>query len=137
MKRKRTVQEHGPDPIDKYVGARIRNLRVMRRISQTALGESCGVTFQQIQKYENGANRIGSSNLYRIAKALEVDLNYFVDGMEGDLRRPSKVVPTDVLNATHDLETIPVEFRHVFTRAIRDGAKAFRQIANHYPIAAE
>ncbi|MBT4938769.1 MAG: helix-turn-helix transcriptional regulator, partial [Rhodospirillaceae bacterium] len=59
MRRRRTIKDDGPDPIDKYVGSRVRARRVGLRISQTKLGEAIGVTFQQVQKYENGTNRIG------------------------------------------------------------------------------
>jgi transcriptional regulator with XRE-family HTH domain len=52
-------------------------------MSQTSLGKSVGVTFQQIQKYENGTNRIGASNLYKIASSLDVDVSYFFAGLEG------------------------------------------------------
>ena len=79
--RKRTIKADGPDPIDKYVGSRVRARRVGLRLSQTKLGEAIDVTFQQVQKYENGTNRIGASNLYKIAKALSVDVSFFFDSM--------------------------------------------------------
>ena len=75
--------KHGPDPIDKYVGARVRSRRMGMRLSQTKLGETVDVTFQQIQKYENGTNRIGASNLYKISKTLGVDVGFFYEGVEG------------------------------------------------------
>ena len=62
----------GPDPIDVRVGLRIRQLRRERRMSQAALGEHLGITFQQIQKYERGTNRISASMIYRTAKAFGV-----------------------------------------------------------------
>lgn len=54
------------------------------RVSQTKLGHAIGVTFQQVQKYESGTNRVGASNLYRIAKALGVDVSFFFDGLPLD-----------------------------------------------------
>jgi transcriptional regulator with XRE-family HTH domain len=72
-----------PDPIDKYVGARVRARRIGLRMSQTTLGKAIGVTFQQIQKYENGTNRIGASNLYRICQALSVDVAFLFTGLDG------------------------------------------------------
>ena len=78
---KRKIKQ-GPDPIDKYVGARVRGRRVGMRLSQTKLGETVDVTFQQIQKYENGTNRIGASNLYKISKTLGVDVGFFYEGVE-------------------------------------------------------
>ena len=76
--------EEGPHPIDKYVGGRIRGRRMGIRISQTKLGEAIGVTFQQIQKYESGANRVGASNLAKIAKALNVDVSFFFEEMPNE-----------------------------------------------------
>eukprot|EP01155_Anaeramoeba_flamelloides_P004392 Anaeramoba_flamelloidesa1067283_9.p2 GENE.a1067283_9~~a1067283_9.p2 ORF type:complete len:154 (-),score=21.07 a1067283_9:97-558(-) len=81
MKRKRNLKG-GPDPIDRYVGSRVRARRVGLRLSQTMLGEAIGVTFQQIQKYENGSNRIGASNLFKIARALGVDVAFFYEGVD-------------------------------------------------------
>lgn len=78
---KKPLNEEGPDPIDRHVGARIRGRRVGLRISQTKLGQAIGVTFQQIQKYESGTNRVGASNLFKISKALNVDVSFFFDGV--------------------------------------------------------
>lgn len=82
LTKRRTIKDDGPDPIDRYVGARVRARRVGIRLSQTKLGEAIGVTFQQVQKYENGTNRIGASNLYKIAKTLGVDVTYFFEGVQ-------------------------------------------------------
>jgi len=79
------LKDEGPDPIDKYVGSRIKGKRTGLRISQGNLGRAIGVTFQQIQKYESGANRVGSSNLYKISKALGVDVSFFFEGVEAQL----------------------------------------------------
>lgn len=81
---RRSVSEDGPDPIDRFVGARIRGRRLGLRISQTKLGHAIGVTFQQVQKYESGTNRVGASNLFRIAKALGVEVSFFFDGLPPD-----------------------------------------------------
>lgn len=78
---RKPVAEEGPDPIDRHVGTRIRGRRVGLRISQTKLGQSIGVTFQQIQKYESGTNRVGASNLFKIAKALGVEVSFFFEGV--------------------------------------------------------
>jgi transcriptional regulator with XRE-family HTH domain len=64
--------DHQADPVDIAVGARIRLLRKVRGLSQQALAEVCGITFQQIQKYERGANRVSASMITRIAKTLSV-----------------------------------------------------------------
>jgi len=82
---RRTVKDFGPDPIDQYVGSRIRARRVGLRMSQTKLGQTIDVTFQQVQKYENGTNRVSASNLYKIAKALGVDVSFFYEGLPDSL----------------------------------------------------
>ena len=76
----------GPDPeeftrIDAMVGARVRMLRERRKMSQTALGEAIGVSFQQVQKYERGANRISASALFHIARTLGVSPADFFEGL--------------------------------------------------------
>jgi len=100
--RRRTIKDDGPDPIDRYVGSRVRTRRVGLRISQTKLGEAVGVTFQQVQKYENGANRIGASNLYKIAKTLGVEISYFYDGVEA-------MPDADQPQVLSDLPQVPLE----------------------------
>jgi transcriptional regulator with XRE-family HTH domain len=70
--------------IDALIGARVRALREHRRMSQTALGDYIGVTFQQVQKYERGKNRISASVLFKIAKAFEVHPADFFEGLQAD-----------------------------------------------------
>jgi transcriptional regulator with XRE-family HTH domain len=70
-----------PDPIDIHVGYRVRLRRTLLGMSQEKLGNALGLTFQQIQKYERGANRIGSSRLYKLSKILDVSVSYFFDEM--------------------------------------------------------
>jgi len=77
------MAKKSPDPIDVEVGRRIRIQRTSRGISQTDLGKKIGVTFQQVQKYEKGINRVGASRLTRIAKVLGVPVSTFFGGPEG------------------------------------------------------
>ena len=69
------------DDIDAHIGSRVRLRRMMVNVSQESLGEALGVTFQQIQKYEKGLNRIGAGRLYRIAQILDVPVSYFYEGL--------------------------------------------------------
>lgn len=71
-----------PHPVDIYVGKRLRERRTMMGMSQDAIGKAIGVTFQQIQKYERGVNRMSSSRLYDFAKALRVTVSYFFEGCD-------------------------------------------------------
>ena len=72
-----------PNPIDIHVGSRVRLRRMMLSMSQEKLGESLGITFQQIQKYEKGTNRIGTSRLQHIARVLTVPVSYFFEDAPG------------------------------------------------------
>jgi len=69
-----------PNPIDKHVGSRVRLRRMLIGMSQEKLGEALGLTFQQVQKYEKGTNRIGASRLHEIARILGVGIDYFYEG---------------------------------------------------------
>jgi transcriptional regulator with XRE-family HTH domain len=69
-----------PDPIDLHVGSRVKLRRVLVGLSQEKLGDALGITFQQIQKYEKGTNRIGASRLQQASKVLGVPVNFFFEG---------------------------------------------------------
>lgn len=69
-----------PNPIDKYVGSRVRMRRMMLGMSQEKLGDGLVLTFQQVQKYENGTNRIGASRLHQISHILQVPVSFFFEG---------------------------------------------------------
>jgi len=69
-----------PDPTDKHVGARVRMRRIMLSMSQEKLGDALGLTFQQVQKYEKGTNRIGASRLQHISSILQVPISFFFEG---------------------------------------------------------
>ncbi len=69
-----------PNPIDRHVGSRVRMRRMLAGVSQEKLGEALGLTFQQVQKYEKGTNRISASRLQQIAKMLDVPVAFFFDG---------------------------------------------------------
>ncbi|WP_293329364.1 helix-turn-helix transcriptional regulator [Parvibaculum sp.] len=71
-----------PNPVDIHVGGRIRMRRMLIGMSQEKLGESLELTFQQVQKYEKGSNRVGASRLYQIAQVLGVPVSYFYEGLE-------------------------------------------------------
>lgn len=72
------------NPIDQHVGARIRMQRIVRGLSQGGLGKAVGVSFQQVQKYEKGRNRIGASRLQQIASVLKVRAEFFFDGASAE-----------------------------------------------------
>ncbi len=77
------------NPIDVHVGARLRARRTLLGLSQTALGDAMGITFQLQQKYETGSNRISASRLYDVSKLLGVDIGYFFDEMDQAIKSES------------------------------------------------
>ncbi|NQU58385.1 MAG: helix-turn-helix transcriptional regulator [Rhodospirillales bacterium] len=83
---RRKVSVDGPRPVDVHVGSRLRQRRTLLGISQEQLAESVSLTFQQIQKYERGANRMGASRLYELGGILDVPIGYFFDEMPKDVQ---------------------------------------------------
>lgn len=104
------VNKKVPNPIDVHVGGRVRLRRMMQNMSQEKLGESLGITFQQIQKYEKGTNRIGASRLQHIASVLQVPVSFFFEDAPGatsaqgfEEARPAAFV-TDFLSSSEGLQ---------------------------------
>ncbi len=81
-----------PNPVDVHVGARLRIRRTLLGMNQTTVGEAIGLTFQQVQKYENGKNRISASRLFALARLLDVPIQYFFDDMPTEVAATSPVV---------------------------------------------
>lgn len=78
-------KESRPSPIDVHVGSRIRLRRTLLGMSQERLGDSLGLTFQQVQKYERGVNRVGASRLFDLSRVLDVPISFFFDDMPDSL----------------------------------------------------
>ena len=89
MKKATRLPPGTPNPVDVHVGARVKLRRILLGMSQTALGNPVGLTFQQIQKYERGANRIGASRVYEFSRILEVPVSFFFD----DMANISRIIP--------------------------------------------
>jgi transcriptional regulator with XRE-family HTH domain len=104
------MAKKAPNPVDKHVGSRVRMRRMMLGMSQEKLGNNLGLTFQQVQKYEKGTNRIGASRLQQISQILQVSVSFFFEGAptvgtgirtEGMGEAPSPAYVSDFL-ATSD-----------------------------------
>ena len=110
-----------PDPTDKHVGSRVRMRRLMLGLSQTKLADELGLTFQQVQKYEKGVNRISASKLQHISEFLQVPIPFFFEGLPGPSEQRTKkdgtLLPSDV-------------FQFVATPDGLSLAKSFTQIKN-------
>ena len=101
-----------PNPVDTHVGSRVRLRRMLLGMSQERLGESMGLTFQQVQKYEKGVNRIGASRLFHISRILDVPVQFFfeeapnIDGgaVRGMAEPDSETFILEFLNSREGLE---------------------------------
>ena len=129
-----TAKKKQPDPIDIYVGSRIRLRRNFLGISQEKLGEQLGITFQQVQKYEKGTNRVGASRLQAIAGTLDVPVSFFFeDATMGELKQgfaENDVNPLEMVSSSEGLQLIRA-FTNIkdpkVRRKIIDLAKALSQ----------
>ena len=92
MARSKSRFGHGtgkPHPVDVHIGARVRMRRKLLGMTQTKLGDALGLTFQQVQKYERGANRIGSSRLYDLSRVFDVSIEHFFEDMPPEVAASS------------------------------------------------
>ena len=120
----RRPPKEAPDPIDIHVGQRLKARRVGLRISQSEIGKALGVTFQQIQKYENGANRVGASNLYKMAQALDVEVSYFYEDMPSSAKlRSLSDNPASVFEHDPMAQPESIKLIHNYFRIISPGVR--------------
>ncbi len=121
MWEKTMIRDKTPNPIDKHVGSRVRMRRMMLDMSQTTLGDALGITFQQVQKYEKGTNRISASRLQQVCHTLQVPVSFFFEEAPQVLAEPIST------------ERQPSHERFTDFMATREGltlAKAFMRITN-------
>ncbi len=120
------MAKKAPNPIDKHVGSRVRMRRMMLGMSQEKLGDALGLTFQQVQKYEKGTNRIGASRLQQIAHILQVPVSFFFEGAPqtaglpagGMAEAPSPAYVSDFL-ATSDGLSLTKSFMRIKNSKLR------------------
>lgn len=105
----------GPNPVDVHVGRRIRIRRVLSGLSQTALADRLGLTFQQLQKYESGANRVSASRLWQIAQILDVPIAWFFMGIDDETDRLEEFrTKRETLELVRNIGTCPPEVQRRF-----------------------
>jgi transcriptional regulator with XRE-family HTH domain len=120
------MAKKAPNPIDKHVGSRVRMRRMMLAMSQEKLGDALGLTFQQVQKYEKGTNRIGASRLQQISGILQVPVAFFFEGAPdlpgsrtgGGWEAPSPAYVSDFL-ATSDGLALTKAFMRIADAKLR------------------
>src|SRR3954463_12698533 len=133
-----------PNPIDVRVGARLRLGRNKPGLSQEKLGEAIGLTFQQVQKYERGANRIGASRLHELSRVLDVPVSFFFDdtdpgrgpAMGGFAERPAETFESDPLRKPETIELVRAYFSiedAAVRRRLLDLAKALAAKSDEAP----
>jgi transcriptional regulator with XRE-family HTH domain len=83
------LDDGAPNPIDVHVGGRVRLRRTLLGMTQEQLGEAIGLTFQQVQKYERGANRVGASRLFDLSRVLEIPVSFFFDDLKDEAKASS------------------------------------------------
>jgi transcriptional regulator with XRE-family HTH domain len=117
-----------PNPIDVHVGGRVRLRRTLLGMSQEKLGEALGLTFQQVQKYERGANRVGASRLFDLSRVLDVPVSFFFDDMNDELKLQS---PAQIAGI-NELDEPPAHFEHdpMAKRETLELVRAYYRIAD-------
>ena len=122
-----------PNPVDVHVGKRIRMRRMMLNRTQTDLGRTCGITFQQIQKYEKGTNRVSASRLQQFSKLLGVPVSFFFEGLASNGAKEKKA-PEDLaqqLLSTRDGIELTKAFITIDDKSVRRSIVAMvEEIAN-------
>ena len=119
----RNIAKDGPHPVDVLVGRRARELRTLAGMSQTAVAEKLGLSFQQLQKYERGHNRISASRLYELAQLFGVPVAYFYEEMEA-----GKGAPDETLTSRETLELVKAYYA-ISDPAVRDSIRRLTQAA--------
>jgi transcriptional regulator with XRE-family HTH domain len=121
------------DPVDIHVGRRLRQRRALLGISQDKLGRAVGLTFQQIQKYERGANRVGASRLLQLSRALAVPIAYFFEDAPGQPTRAGRKAEGKLKAAPKGLASEDAAGRDPFSRReTLDLVRAYYAIANPF-----
>ncbi len=113
---RRIVAKEGPHPVDVLVGRRARERRTLEGMSQSAVAEKLGLTFQQLQKYEKGHNRISASRLYELAKLFDVPVGYFFGGIDTGKNAPER---DETLTKRETLELVRAYY-HISDPDVRD-----------------
>lgn len=108
-RRRRTIREHGPDPVDVHVGRRLRQARFLAGMSQEELGAGIGVSFQAVQKYEHGENRLSASRLYKAARLLDRPVSFFFEELGGETAGSSKGFTREEIELVRHFRQIPSE----------------------------
>lgn len=124
------MDDDGPHPVDTHVGAKVKSRRLMLGLSQEELAKSIGLTFQQVQKYERGTNRISVSRLTEISRALKVPLDYFLEGCANVAMGTTASVPRKMqMRGVSDTPQALLEPDPMTKRDVLELIRAYEQIS--------
>jgi transcriptional regulator with XRE-family HTH domain len=127
-----------PNPVDIHVGSRVRLRRTLLGMSQEKLGDALGLTFQQVQKYERGANRVGASRLYDLSRVLDVPVSYFFEefgeaSAQGASESPSDPYQANPMMKRETLELVRAYLRIADPQIKRRVFELTKALASAYP----
>jgi transcriptional regulator with XRE-family HTH domain len=100
-----------PHAVDIHVGRRVKTRRVLRNMSQAALADQLGLTFQQLRKYESGANRISAGRLWQIGQRLDVPATWFFEGLDGQSETLTSTGSNEALETALIIQSLPTDIR--------------------------
>ncbi len=119
-RKRRTVLEHGPRDVDVHVGQRVRQRRVLCGLSQTELAKAIDLTFQQLQKYERGMNRISASKLWQLSLVLGVPVQWFFEEFsKKKTQQESFHMKRETLELVRNYSAIPADIQRHFLRLVK------------------
>ena len=118
------AEDQGPNPVDIHVGAKVKSRRLMMGLSQEELANSIGLTFQQVQKYERGTNRISVSRLMDISKALKTPVDYFLDGCAALMQGSRKMA----MRGVSDVKQQALEDEPLTKKDVLELVRAYQRI---------
>ena len=146
--RRSSVEGDAPNPVDVFVGQKLRSRRSLIGVTQESLAEAAGITFQQVQKYEKGRNRLSASRLYQFSRVLEVPVSYFFEGfaapdshvgiqvgMSDNSQEPFVSEPDekeDMLNRKETIDLLRTYYAIDDERLRRDFLKVLKQMAKNF-----
>ena len=123
-----------PEPVDIHVGTRLKERRILLGLSQEKLAAGLGLTFQQLQKYERGANRISAGRLYQLAGLLDVEVPYFFEGLDGEAKG-SEPETSDLVDADLLIRHETLKFVRSYNRISDEGLR--RQVVGLIEVIAD
>lgn len=147
--RRSSVEGDEPNPVDVFVGQKLKSRRNLNGITQENLAEAAGITFQQVQKYEKGRNRLSASRLFQFARVLDVPVAYFFDGFsatdshiglaggfadndQAPFEADTEDSPTDIMNRKETIDLVRIYYTITDVKLRKDFLKILKQMSKNF-----